>query len=385
MESLCRSLFSLLIFGLIAIIAQQCADSQHPDSTAACSPECARQWVELLGHQTYQSRERARRVLTQIGPSDAVREALTGGLRSSSLEVRQASLRLLQQFELQTFDRELQRLASPEVSPSDVRLVGWQDFSAIAGDDHWSRKLYGRIARRHHAFIDRLVNQCSAPGMRNQNPDGHRSLSSGNDGRGHLGVLLFSDSLEVELGRPDLSACILNALGHSGLGPIRVSGGDRLVIERLVDHWIGRHSRLGNGRERLIVAMRYDCKSRAGQLCRQTLADDSAAASALVTAMLCASVLGEHDLRSQLTRRLEDDRTSHVWQLIAASKTKIRTQVRDVALALLLHDDGIDPRQVGFVELQADPLLLFREHSLGFADDQSRQTAHQQGRGRLGI
>ncbi len=131
--------------------------------------------------------------------------------------------------------------------------------------------------------------------------------------------------------------------------------------------------------------MRYQCDSLARQLANQTLADDSATAAAQATAMLCASVLGDDDLSAYLRPRLDDARIAHEWQLIPSRKTKIRTQIRDVAMALLLHQQGIDPRQVGFVELQADELMLYRDHSLGFADDKQRAAAHAEGRQRLGL
>ncbi len=380
-------LFLLVAFSTIA--TERRAESQGPQSRA---PEAgksaaehegdAHRLVELLGHQTYQSRSRARRELIQRGPSEAVRSALATGLRSNSLEIRQASWQLLQQFEWQEFDRELERLTSPDVSPDDIRLTGWREFSAIAGDDQWSRRLYGRIVRGHHATVRKLIRNRNADCQRRWDDDPYRLATSDAVG---WALLLFSDSMEIAPSRPDLSASILNALNHSGLGPLRVSAGDRLVIQRLVDNWLSIHPRAGNERDRLMVAMRYECNLQAGQLCRQTLADESATAAALVTAMLCGCVLHHDDLGPHLSRRLNDDRTAHIWQLIASRKTKIRTQVRDVALALLLHQEGIDPRQFGFVELQADPLLLFRDHSLGFADERSRQAAHEKGRARLGI
>jgi hypothetical protein len=126
-------------------------------------------------------------------------------------------------------------------------------------------------------------------------------------------------------------------------------------------------------RERLLILMRYRCDETASQLCRDVLSDLNAAASTQVTALLCGLALGRSDIESQALLRLEDDRTAHVWQLIASRRKRIRTQVGDVALVVLLHQHGIDPRTVGFDELQADPRLVFRDHSLGFPDDRSRR------------
>lgn len=125
--------------------------------------------------------------------------------------------------------------------------------------------------------------------------------------------------------------------------------------------------------------MRYGCHDRAKELCRGVFADLDAPPATQVMAMLCASAIDMSDSEALLRSRLTDQRTAHVWQLIISRKVKIRTQVRDVALALLLHQRGIDPRTVGFNELQADPLLIFRDQSLGFPDDQSRQLTHRQG------
>ncbi|MFK8115422.1 MAG: hypothetical protein AB8B91_24710, partial [Rubripirellula sp.] len=127
--------------------------------------------------------------------------------------------------------------------------------------------------------------------------------------------------------------------------------------------------------ERLLASMRYQCRVLVSELCDGVFQDPQSPAATQVTALLCAAAIGRNDIELQARNKLQDERTAHVWQLIAARKTKIRTQVRDVALALLLQHHGIDPRKAGFTELQADPLLVFRDHSLGFADEEARQRA----------
>jgi hypothetical protein len=163
------------------------------------------------------------------------------------------------------------------------------------------------------------------------------------------------------------------------MGPNIGDSSDAVVVGRMISHWLGSGPSRGTVRQRILIAMRYSCDERASELCDQVLSDTQALPASQVTAMLAAVVLRRPNLRSQLAVRLADDRTAHVWQLISSRHTKIRTQVRDVALALMLHLDKIDPRQVGFDELQADPLLLFRDHSLGFANDDARAAAHQRG------
>lgn len=372
---------AVLVTGILVTLGcQTCVIAQH-GRTSGRSPA---ELVQLLGHDSFQTRLRAQRVLHKQGPTKEVTGALLSGLKSHSLEIRESSRRLLKQFDLQKFDRELGRLNSPHVDSADVKLAGWNEFSQLAGNDLWARRLYAKIIKKHYSLIRKLIRQAPAAAQDRflADVDPYRLPTADSVS---WAMLLFCDSLETDLRRPDLSSRILNSLSHSGLGPSRTTGGDRLVIERLVGRWLENHLQVGIVRDRLLVAMRYRRHQLASQLCTTTLADYSATASAQSTAMLCATVLGHEDLRDKLIQRLDDHRTAHVWQLIASRQTKIRTQVRDVALALLLYQQGMDPRKFGYMELQADPLMLYRDHSLGFADDTSREAAHQLAREQLGL
>ncbi len=52
-------------------------------------------------------------------------------------------------------------------------------------------------------------------------------------------------------------------------------------------------------------------------------------------------------------------------------------QVRDVALAVIIHLSGEHPQDYGFASIQPDPVRLFQIHTMGFASDQQRLAAHQ--------
>ena len=65
--------------------------------------------------------------------------------------------------------------------------------------------------------------------------------------------------------------------------------------------------------------------------------------------------------------------TAIVWQTLGSKPTRVRTQVADVARVILLHQKGLDPRSAGFCDLKADRRLIYRAHSLGFADQKSRE------------
>jgi len=69
------------------------------------------------------------------------------------------------------------------------------------------------------------------------------------------------------------------------------------------------------------------------------------------------------------------DKTPYATAVPINGKTKYRTQIRDIALAVLVHLSSQDPKQFGFDRIRKNSLYLFDPHSLAFADDESRATA----------
>ena len=186
-------------------------------------------------------------------------------------------------------------------------------------------------------------------------------------------MLLLMDIENHPDAASNLSPRICMALSNSSMGPSVSSIREAEVVRKLIDRWVHIQDGSCEMRQRMRIAMRYECQSTAGELCGQALDDRNSSPSTQVTALLCGLALRKSDISEQARARLQDDRTAHVWQLIASRQTRIRTQVRDVALAVLLQQQGIDPRTAGFDHLQADPMLVFRDHSLGFPDEASRR------------
>ena len=69
---------------------------------------------------------------------------------------------------------------------------------------------------------------------------------------------------------------------------------------------------------------------------------------------------------------LEDDTPCASFKL---NDQEIQTQVRDVALAVLVKLTGQDLRAYGFDRVQENALTDFNTATLGFVDDKARQAA----------
>jgi hypothetical protein len=348
-------------------------------------------WVESLGDDSFHTRQNAaRRLLAGVTVSQphcpsscAVIEALQAGLSHPSLEVRMASQRTLKSIDQAIFDYQIDQLRNPHVDPQSIALVGWDRFAQLAGCDAPARALFARMAIRYPQVVAHLASErggvTGETAARLAGLDPHR-LSPG-DASGWA-LLLSLAASSPQPGNVNLSAAITVSLSSSALGPAIDSRNDALVIRRLINGWLRTHAD-NVTRETLLIAMRYQCHDQARELCERVIVDPAALPSCQAIALLCAAVLQRPDLEQVLINRLSDQRTAHVWQLIASRRTRIRTQVRDVALALLLRHHQIDPREVGFDELQAHPFLVFREHSLGFANEEARQQAYHKAARRL--
>ena len=55
----------------------------------------------------------------------------------------------------------------------------------------------------------------------------------------------------------------------------------------------------------------------------------------------------------------------------------LKSEVRDVALAALVHRSGGDPKDIGFASLRADKSTLYSPSTLGFRDDAAREAAFE--------
>jgi len=343
--------------------------------------------VELLGSDSYHTRRAASRKLIDASIQSNVddlgtTDALQRGLVHRSLEVRLGCREILNAVKQNETDHQVSQLLNPRVDASAIQLPGWNRVSPILGDDMPARRTFAMLAQNHPLQAKLLSADVSVALARAELAKMDPYRISPDDIQQWM-MLLLLETVYASDHPANLTSRSYTSLSSPHLGPKARTSDDQVVLTRLVDQWIVVHQNRCPARERLLIAMRYGCHQRTEQICRQVFSDALAPPATQVMAMLCASATKLSDRETHLRSRLSDKRTAHVWQLIASRKTKIRTQVRDVALALLLHEQGIDPRTVGFSELQADPVLVFRDHSLGFPGDTDRIETHARGTAKL--
>jgi hypothetical protein len=356
--------------------------------------------VQNLGHASYLERSQAQRRLQELVAQKSSKTEALAALRrctkSADLEIRESALRILREAEHQSVQLEIEKLLDLTNPSSKINLPLWSQYSAMAEQDIDSRLLFAKLATDHLIAL-RYLSHCYQDNAKPKAPQKrtasdlvqvHHLLdpySIASDDAALWALLLCVDDPRFRLGLGGLSTRTTLALTQTGTGPVLPSRRESAVVKRMIGKWVAKDRGTGLDRERLAIAMKYQCHQEASFLCDQVLQDRFATPSSHAMALLCASTLGRPHVEHLLIERVSDHRTAHVWQLIASRKTKIRTQVSDVAVALMLHQQGIDPRKAGFAELQADPFVVFREHSLGFSSESERQDAYTKAWKLLGI
>ncbi|WP_146512953.1 hypothetical protein [Rubripirellula amarantea] len=340
-----------------------------------------RNLIAKLDDDEFLSRLKARQRLADHAMNFGI-DDLKQGLHHESIEVRLATQAIIREAEQARQDEQLLQFINPRVPVAQLATPGWNQFASCAGTDLHARRSYAAILKKY-PFLFRAMPLGTSDNETTLDP-----YRLGVEDQDRWIILLTEQIIANRMPESNSrvvaqSKRIATALTNTALGPDTslaksTHQSSAIVIQRLIGVWLNESKPAQHcDRTRLLVATRYHCDNEAGEIASSVLADPSSSPSAVVTAMLVASKLNRSDFHFDFSSFTADTRTAHVWQMIADRKVKIRTQVRDVAMALRLHHHHFDPRQFGFEHLEADPLVGFRDYSLGFTDDVSRHAAHQ--------
>lgn len=332
--------------------------------------------VAKLGADSYETRSKSARRLTEIAHSGGSVSAqqIADLLRDNpfppdDLEVYLSKKRLLQQVEAAVRERQLDRLLhDPSFDRSSV--AGWDQFRAHAGEGLDARLVFTAAVRADPEIGQRL----SEARYRSQQLPDFDKIRRQDTATWSI-TLCAVCQRQGQVSSEDLMRLTASLRG-AGTGPEPMRDHERRVISRLVGDCLS--SVPMDLRDRMVIALRYQCSQILSSDWRLVLGDPSQSPSRVVIAMLAASAVNpvSSEVDEFIDYFLKDERVSHVSRSLLHPKTTHRTQVRDVALALKLHRSGRDPREQGFSALEADPVLVFRPYSLGFESDQTRCQAH---------
>jgi len=350
-----------------------------PDSPAAL--------VRQLGDDSYAARRRSAQQLAALGLK--AREALLVGLKTSDPEVRRQCRGILADVFETDFQQRLKAFAADTQEESDHGLPGWRRYRRLIGSDWQARALFIHMQRSEGGLLEAAAagGQAAADSltlrlrqmfqaMNNPDPRHQRQPSPGT-----LAALLFVASdpdLDLPQGfteNPYLMAFIQQGDLHQALteGPYK-SG-----MRKLLGQWILRPASPDTAQNKLMLAMQFGIPEGRILALQMLRAKDPPAPHRRAFAVVALGKLGGKPYAAAL-HDLLDDRTE-VSQGIINNK-RSRTEIRDVALAWLIHLTGQDHAAYGqemaradYVEVRRNPGFTGNIGVYGFSDPAKRDAA----------
>ena len=316
--------------------------------------------VKQLGAATFATRELATNELLAIGTPAL--PAVQAGAVSQDREVRYRSRLILQQLSLQNREETIQHFVNGTLDNNTQMLPGWHEFSSIAGDAEKSRILFGNMLRHEWQLLDTAFRGDSlAVGEMISN----RLIQLERRYRGN----------QTSIPEGSFAACLFVA-GNKDVflrEPIRVF---RLCERTEVRTSLVRSENRESMRRFLgrIIAKRLDSITVAQQLlfsclyeipeglevARQQLSDPTSRSYDRQNSILLIAKLGTAADIPLLETALDDDSVPFRVQ---------KVQIREIALAALIHLSGEDHKAFGFDNLRRDSTWVFQSISLAMTKE----------------
>ena len=347
------------------------------------------QELQFLLHPSYTRRLLAKQRLLEFG-ADAI-PLVQPMLDSQKLETRLSARELLDGLRQQQRERELNRLFANDPDQPAPNLPCWQSFASAAGDTPQSRELFARLIRKHGDALTWLarIDDCSADARETAYLEMDRYLPL-DIGRMNAGdpvrwtLLLLASQNSSLVNAPILSSRVRGGLLNPQVSTRLKNCAYASTLKSLVASWLQASSQNFVNSTTLRISLVYDCREQAEQLTELLLEDQGSSPASIATSLMILARIDPKLAQLECLKRLDDQRVCHVWQVVSVRHRAVQTEVRDVAMAMLLYLSGHDPRQFGFEDIEGDPETIYRDFSMGFENEEARLAAFKSCRKELG-
>jgi hypothetical protein len=344
-----------------------------PEDPAPPDERQIRELVERLGSPSFLERESAERQLQEVGP--AAIPALRAIADADSLELRYRVERLIESLEQLAVERALEAIVRGEAQADFSELTGWRRFQAEVGDSAAAREMFAAMVRTEPL----LMRLSDGPGeelqralelrctdlnletlQRSKEPTSPATVAA---------VIFGGTHPECRPGAA-VSGCIQDLVQRGEVRNLMVGPAASAGWRKLIGAWVTRTD-ASNAYQRLDLAAQFELPE--GIDAARELIRARGHASQVQTAIFFIARLGGpehvHDLEQLL-----DDKTQLGSHTQAGNVTST-SQVRDAALAGLLHMTQQDLAEYGFEPVRRSSRQLFVPGTVGFRDEERRREA----------
>jgi hypothetical protein len=372
------------IAALTLLLAAAAAPAATPAPLAPADQDRARQLVRQLGDASYAARQQASRKLFLMGLP--VKALLEEGSRDRDPEVRRRCRELLPAvFEADRLAR-IDAFVADKDGKREHDLPGWRRFRAVAGGDAEARKLFVEMQKGDSSTF--LLDVDKDPGhagdlcyarCQHMQERLYGRLRTGLTSRDHTpvslaemaAVLLVSSDPKVNM--PNFSSYMVGNFLYQQAARNALGGGKPTPFRKLVLAWIERQVGDDNGLQyALNMAVNLDlkeCLDVAVKAAKEKRVKGAGLGAVLTT----LGKMGGQEHAALIEGYLSDTTVIGNFGINRGSGT---TEVRDAALAMLVHLSKQSHKDYGFLFAESNSGLLFNAVFLGFANNADRDKAH---------
>jgi hypothetical protein len=331
--------------------------------------------VRQLGDDSFEVREQAAKMILQMGV--VAKPALQEGTSSTDPEVRRRCRALLPM--VIAADRKA-RLAAFIADTDGVHdhdhLPGWERFRQVAGNERPARDLFASVLQAESDFLGEVAEHPEVAGERcaarcrrvfqhaYEKPDS----SPGTIGLPELAAILLvagDPAVDVPL---EAEQTIGNLLQHPSARTALSATGNP-AFRKLVLAWMKRQTEDDETAQQMFFVVRNLGLREGLDLAVDVLRNKPVKDRGLAAAMTTVGKYGSKEHRKLLQGFLPDTTLIGKFKLGTVRGT---TQLRDVALAMLVHQTGQDFADYGFALGNGNRHLKFSASFLGFENDERR-------------
>lgn len=375
----------------LAVMFATSAKSVEPTSVDPSEKQIG-EWIAGLGDDSYANRQAAADQLTNVG--FAARDALAKAAEGPDPEIRAAARRIITLIDDNEFTERLAAFAADVDGSQGATLPGWREFGKLVGADAASRSLFVAMQKEEGALLQRVFGDSPGPNAVNWDAQLTRLFN--------LPAINQQGAVTAPLGSC-ATMLFLGALPETNMSDNIASNVARLAqMPPLAESLIPNQPQ--SAARRLVTAWVVNCPSRNDQVLQQRLdlmsQYELSAALPLPLSMLesspkylvlhpaqrvaAISAIGRFGTAKDapvLEQLLEDRSIYLAAPPVNGPNGHIHSvQVRDVALANLLHLTGQEPIAYGFLHARSHPQWVFEATSLGMENDEQRDAATEQWR-----
>lgn len=343
--------------------------------------------IPLLGSDDYRVREAATQALIDLGPR--VTPHVEHAAESSHLEVRTRAERILAIVARQSFEQNIEAFIAGVSGEDGASLPGWDRARPRLGDGQDVRRLYAQMYRAEPslfaaygpddsaaaaAFSMRVEELHDALQGRSRIHYRLRNRLQQANSTNVMALLFVGADRQLELSPNNLAK--FRAIFIQSWPPARVqAAAEREFLREWLAAWIvhrfGRNQREYEG---IMLGMQYDVPETL-DLALEVLGRRGSHHS-LMYAALCVGKYGEDWHLPRLESLLANETVvAEPHHRVNNRMVRYETQLRDMALYVLLSRTGQDPEAYGFDKLNANADYLYLSHSVAFDGQESRQKA----------